>query len=136
MPQPNFVPVSPKTSRSTHSKGISAGTSTFLDSPLICKFVMEIHLLPFPDTLLHRGQTTVVVPLPCLDSAQDLSIYPLVRSNGFCNSAVAIKGIGKRDHVGSATLLCPSVSCFLPSPAGVTNLNPRHMDPSITAHSR
>jgi hypothetical protein len=27
-PQPNFVPVSPTTSRSTHNKGMSSGTST------------------------------------------------------------------------------------------------------------
>src|ERR1700730_9744370 len=35
IPQPNFVPVIPKRSRSTQSSGISAGASTVLLSPLI-----------------------------------------------------------------------------------------------------
>ena len=34
MPQPNFVPVSPTTSRSTQSRGICGGTSTEYDLPL------------------------------------------------------------------------------------------------------
>src|SRR3984957_411595 len=33
MPQPNFVPFSFRTSRITHKRGISAGTSTVLDRP-------------------------------------------------------------------------------------------------------
>src|SRR5262245_50611976 len=35
MPQPNLVPFIPSTSRSTHSSGISAGTSTSCFRPLI-----------------------------------------------------------------------------------------------------
>jgi hypothetical protein len=34
IPQPNFVPVSPMTSRSAHNKGMSAGTSREWDLPL------------------------------------------------------------------------------------------------------
>src|SRR4051812_6613636 len=34
MPQPNFVPFNPTTSRSTQSRGMSAGTSTECDFPL------------------------------------------------------------------------------------------------------
>src|SRR5215831_8304524 len=34
MPQPNFVPVMPSTSRSTHSSGVSPSTSTDLTAPL------------------------------------------------------------------------------------------------------
>src|SRR2546421_661280 len=40
IPHPNLVPVRPNTSRSTHSSGMSAGTSTVRDSPLTCKVVM------------------------------------------------------------------------------------------------
>src|SRR6266478_7553198 len=45
IPQPNFVPVSPKTSRSTHSKGMSAGTSTDFETPLTFKFVIKPPLM-------------------------------------------------------------------------------------------
>src|ERR1700681_1773767 len=41
IPQPNFVPVSPKTSRRTHSKGMLAGASTFFSSPLIRRLIMQ-----------------------------------------------------------------------------------------------
>src|SRR6476646_6336875 len=34
LPQPNFVPVMPSTSRKTHSKGISPSTSTSCSAPL------------------------------------------------------------------------------------------------------
>jgi hypothetical protein len=57
---------------------MSAGTSTSLDSPLICKFVMEIPLLPFPDTPAQR-QATAVVPLAFLDSAQDLLLSSVIQ---------------------------------------------------------
>src|SRR5258708_28801195 len=35
MPQPNFVPVMPSTSRSVHSSGVSCGTSAFTGLPLM-----------------------------------------------------------------------------------------------------
>ena len=34
MPQPNFVPVMPSTSRNTHSSGVSPSTSTLRSTPL------------------------------------------------------------------------------------------------------
>src|SRR5258708_16356858 len=37
MPQPNFVPVIPSTSRSTHSSGVSSSTSTLRALPLIVR---------------------------------------------------------------------------------------------------
>src|SRR6476646_4580740 len=40
MPQPNFVPVMPRTSRSTQSSGISGGASNDFCSPLIVNFAM------------------------------------------------------------------------------------------------
>ena len=42
MPQPNLVPVRPRWSRSTQSKGVSSGASTFIDLPLICNVVIEL----------------------------------------------------------------------------------------------
>src|ERR1700756_547393 len=39
MPQPNFVPVMPRISRSTHSNGVSAGASKAFCSPLIMSVV-------------------------------------------------------------------------------------------------
>src|SRR4051812_40146821 len=44
MPQPNFVPFKSRTSRSTHSSGMSAGTSTVFDVPLTLN-VMAMDLL-------------------------------------------------------------------------------------------
>jgi hypothetical protein len=42
MPQPNLVPVRPITSRSTHSNGISGGTSTVWTLPLILSVIMTV----------------------------------------------------------------------------------------------
>src|SRR5215813_10856476 len=42
MPHPNLVPVSPKTSRSTQSSGISGGTSTSRRSPLTMSVITNI----------------------------------------------------------------------------------------------
>jgi hypothetical protein len=39
MPQPNFVPVKPRISRSTQSSGMSAGASKDFCSPLIVSVV-------------------------------------------------------------------------------------------------
>src|SRR5665213_1365516 len=39
-PQPNFVPVSPTTSRIAHNRGIVSGTSRWWDTPLITKLTM------------------------------------------------------------------------------------------------
>ena len=40
MPQPNFVPVRPTTSRSTQRSGISGGTSTVWSLPLMLRVIM------------------------------------------------------------------------------------------------
>src|ERR1700691_3654045 len=40
MPHPNFVPVSPRTSRRTHSKGVSSVASTECTWPLIRRLIM------------------------------------------------------------------------------------------------
>jgi hypothetical protein len=42
IPQPNLVPVSPITSRSTHSNGISSGTSTVWSLPLTRSVTMTM----------------------------------------------------------------------------------------------
>src|SRR5260370_35480660 len=47
MPQPNFVPVKPTTSRSTHSTGMSAGTSTVSLRP--CMFRVALTHSPWDD---------------------------------------------------------------------------------------
>jgi hypothetical protein len=39
MPQPNFVPVIPRTSRRTHSSGMSGGASNDFVSPLMVRTV-------------------------------------------------------------------------------------------------
>src|SRR5678815_4980824 len=44
MPQPNYVPVSPTTSRSPHTKGISGPTSTSTDLPLMLSLVMAANI--------------------------------------------------------------------------------------------
>src|ERR1700726_4421002 len=43
MPQPNFVPVMPSTSRSTHSKGVSPSTSTERFAPFILSMKAMCH---------------------------------------------------------------------------------------------
>ena len=40
MPQPNFVPFRPMTSRNTHSSGMSGWTSTVRDWPLTVKLTL------------------------------------------------------------------------------------------------
>ena len=40
MPQPNFVPVRPTTSRSAHRIGMSGGTSTVWSLPLMLRVIM------------------------------------------------------------------------------------------------
>ena len=49
MPQPNFVPVIPSTSRNTQSSGTSSDASTVLSSPLI--FSVAMASLPFGVTV-------------------------------------------------------------------------------------
>src|SRR5437899_12969494 len=43
MPQPNFVPVRPTTSRSAHRMGMSLGTSTVWSLPLMLSVIMVVH---------------------------------------------------------------------------------------------
>src|SRR5688572_26785682 len=45
IPQPNLVPVSPSTSRSTHSSGISGATSTCRDVPFTINVIIAIALV-------------------------------------------------------------------------------------------
>src|SRR5580693_9432864 len=59
MPQPNFVPVMPSTSRSTHSSGVSPSTSTDLTAPLTLisydmspSDVGNSYLISLPDSLV------------------------------------------------------------------------------------
>src|SRR5258705_3782691 len=42
IPQPNFVPVSPSESRSTHNSGVDGSTSTWTGFPFTKKFVIVI----------------------------------------------------------------------------------------------
>src|SRR4051812_15536164 len=42
MPQPNLVPTRPANSRSTHSSGVSPGTSKRRSSPLIFSWIMSL----------------------------------------------------------------------------------------------
>src|SRR5437879_7730481 len=58
MPQPNLVPVRPTTSRSTHSTGISAGTSTVTSRPLM--FSVAIKSAPC-DHDRQRHRTTLLL---------------------------------------------------------------------------
>ena len=59
MPQPNFVPVMPSTSRSTQSSGVSPSTSTLCGIPLMLMVKAMMHLLGVPDqdgpTYKHTG---------------------------------------------------------------------------------
>src|SRR3989475_13338403 len=43
MPQPNFVPVKPTTSRRAHRIGMSVGTSTVWSLPLMLSVIMVVH---------------------------------------------------------------------------------------------
>src|SRR5262245_15700180 len=58
MPQPNFVPVRPRTSRSTHKSGVSSSTSTLCSAPLT---LMVIATFPPTDvgSLGHRLATAM-----------------------------------------------------------------------------
>src|SRR5260221_3633081 len=52
IPQPNFVPVRPTSSRRTHSRGMSGGASTSRSTPLIASFT----------ALFHRGRRIAESP--------------------------------------------------------------------------
>ncbi len=43
IPHPNFVPVILRTSRSTHSRGVSPSTSTVCDFPFILRTYVMLH---------------------------------------------------------------------------------------------
>src|SRR5438094_2873321 len=53
MPQPNFVPVRPITSRSTQTSGMSGGTSTVWSLPLMLRVIMLGLVLRVACSLLH-----------------------------------------------------------------------------------
>src|SRR5213592_4611566 len=81
-PQPNLVPVSPMTSRSTQSRGMSGGTSTVCALPLTLKV------------------TTTVRPPPCAVAAP--SRAPASRGGHHAVAPRALRlvqrGIGARDE--------------------------------------
>src|SRR5437870_13180425 len=53
MPQPNFVPVRPITSRSAQRSGMSGGTSTVWSLPLMLRVIMLGLVLRVACSLLH-----------------------------------------------------------------------------------
>src|SRR3979490_2588351 len=53
MPQPNFVPVIPSTSRKTHNNGVSLSTSTVRSTPLT---LMVVAMVASPSTSPNRAQ--------------------------------------------------------------------------------
>src|SRR5262245_43778100 len=56
MPQPNLVPVRPRTSRRTHKSGVSWSTSTSCSAPLTLKVIATFP--PIRDRMRLRGRTT------------------------------------------------------------------------------
>src|SRR5258708_40132252 len=54
IPQPNFVPVRPRTSRRTQSSGMSSGASKIRFSPLIFKFMTANFRPVFPARLVSH----------------------------------------------------------------------------------
>src|SRR6266404_9017400 len=55
MPQPNFVPVMPSTSRNTHKRGVSPSTSTVRSAPLtLIVMAMVISRLTWASEVLDR----------------------------------------------------------------------------------
>src|SRR5262249_8137452 len=57
MPQPNFVPVMPSTSRSTHKSGVSSATST------LCVFPFTLRLMARASSLTDEHEQTRRSPL-------------------------------------------------------------------------
>src|SRR3977135_3326836 len=53
MPQPNFVPVMPSTSRKTHNSGVSLSTSIVRSTPLT---LMVVAMVASPSTSPNRAQ--------------------------------------------------------------------------------
>src|SRR5207249_463319 len=60
MPQPNLVPVSPRTSRSTQSSGMSSGAATSWSFPFTLIFITDPPPYPSP----RRGRETLLRALP------------------------------------------------------------------------
>src|SRR6202171_3742913 len=64
MPQPNFVPVMPSTSRNTHNRGVSPSTSTVRSTPLTLIVVVISYLLAvraYP-AIIHRRHPADIPP--------------------------------------------------------------------------
>src|SRR6516165_11092942 len=88
MPQPYLVPVSPSTSRSTHSSGMSASTSTAVVVPLRLRLIMGSGLLDRLRTIKRRAHgvhpyapgcpsVAAADPLQCTVAAFSLRKSPL-----------------------------------------------------------
>src|SRR2546427_7743519 len=75
IPQPNFVPVKPTTSRSAHRMGMSVGTSTVWSLPLMLRVIMVVH--PSQCRALVQGD---VVGLVALDFILWLTLNSLFTS--------------------------------------------------------
>src|SRR5262245_30706551 len=61
LPQPNFVPVMPSTSRSTHNNGMSPSTSTSCSAPLT--LIFKAIGVPFWDTGVLPCRTAIMATL-------------------------------------------------------------------------
>src|SRR5215471_5250956 len=57
-PQPNFVPVSSRVSRNTHSRGVSGGTLTFFSLPFTRRVISAMCILSL------NGRQDSMVPKP------------------------------------------------------------------------
>src|SRR6185436_11174912 len=58
MPQPNFVPVRPSSSRITHSSGVSAACSEFVSFPLTANLIM-LSLLQGSTIVVRRSAEVI-----------------------------------------------------------------------------
>jgi hypothetical protein len=67
-PQPNLVPVLPRTSRNTHSSGVSPSTSTLCADPLTLTVKAIVHL---KRDLQWAGEAQLFEPLPVFDNADN-----------------------------------------------------------------
>src|SRR2546430_15831176 len=70
MPQPNFVPVRPMTSRSTQSSGMSPGTSTVWDVPLMLNVTIVRSSPRCPPSCQHNAAGGRLAPGREPDGAQ------------------------------------------------------------------